>query len=159
MTEQQANIWLPQESIASVVQILRRLLGNSFVLYVMIKQFHWNIRGTHFFEYHEKFDEMAGDLLPVIDDTAEKIRSLWVTSPGTMQEFLADASIDEVATSDIEADMMLNKLLNVYEQLIQEIRKDIATCEQVGDAGNADFLTGLIQDLEKTARMLRATVA
>lgn len=159
MADRQAQIGLSDETIAQVTQILRRLLANEFVLSVKIKQFHWNVRWPHFGEYHQRFDDMAAELQPIIDDTAERIRALGVDSPGTMKEFITEATLEEFPTADTAADKMIGTLLADYETIIQELRADISTCEQHGDAGNADFLTAIMEAHEKTAWMLRATVS
>gem|GEM_PF-2515169 len=76
-----------------------------------------------------------------------------------MKEFLDDASIKEYPTQDTDATTMLTLLLADYETLIQESRKDITRCVDVQDDGNADFITATMQQYEKTAWMLRATVS
>lgn len=154
-----ANIWLSTEGITTVTTILRRLLANTVVLQIKLKQFHWNVRWPHFTELHALFDTMQSDLSPVIDDTAERIRALWVDAPGTMKEFLDDATLTEYPTQDTNATTMLTLLLADYEKLIQESRKDITTCVESWDDGNADFLTAIMEQYEKTAWMLRATVS
>ena len=159
MTDIQPKTGLTQDTVQTVNQVLRRNLANFHVVYMRVKQFHWNVRGPHFSDYHGRFDEMAAEILPVIDDTAEKIRALGLDSPGSMQEFINLATLKETPSQDISAKDMITALLADYEQMIQEVRKDITTCEEAGDAGNADFLTGLIQQFEKTAWMLRATIS
>jgi starvation-inducible DNA-binding protein len=76
-----------------------------------------------------------------------------------MKEFLADATLEEYPTQDTDATNMLKLLLTDHETIIQELRKDIMTCAESGDDGNADFLTATIQYHEKTAWMLRATIS
>lgn len=159
MTDKQANIWLPATTITTVNTLLRRLLWNEVVLQIKLKQFHWNVRWPHFTELHALFDTMQGELSPIIDDTAERIRSLGIDAPGTMKEFLADATLKEYPTQDTDATTMLTLLLTDYEQIIQEIRQDITTCVDAGDDGNADFLTAIMEQHEKTAWMLRATIS
>ena len=52
---------------------------------------------------------------------------------------------------------MLKSLLDDHETIIQILRKDIATTnDKLYDAGTADFLTGLLEQHEKMAWMIRA---
>ena len=51
---------------------------------------------------------------------------------------------------------MLENLLNDHETIIRQLRKDLETCEQLGDAGTTDFLTGIMEEHEKMAWMLRS---
>lgn len=83
---------------------------------------------------------MQGELDPVIDDSAERIRALGIDSPGTMKEFLDTATLTEYPTQPVDALEMMKLLLADYEVVIQELRNDIDTCMEIGDEGNADFL-------------------
>ena len=47
-----------------------------------------------------------------------------------MKEFLVDATLEEYPTQGTNATTMLKFLLSDYEQLIQELRKDITTCAE-----------------------------
>ncbi|MCS7070919.1 MAG: ferritin-like domain-containing protein, partial [Anaerolinea sp.] len=51
---------------------------------------------------------------------------------------------------------MVRDLLHDHEAIIRQLRQDIETANKLGDAGTADFLTGLLEDHEKMAWMLRA---
>jgi starvation-inducible DNA-binding protein len=52
---------------------------------------------------------------------------------------------------------MLLELLSLHEEMIVQLRTDGESClERYGDAGTADFLTGLMEKHEKTAWMLRS---
>jgi starvation-inducible DNA-binding protein len=52
---------------------------------------------------------------------------------------------------------MLKDLLGDHEALIRDLRKDCDDAQnKYGDAGTADFLTGLMEEHEKMAWMLRS---
>ena len=52
---------------------------------------------------------------------------------------------------------MFAELLSLHEEMIVQLRTDSEACsERYQDAGTADFLTGLMQEHEKLAWMLRA---
>jgi starvation-inducible DNA-binding protein len=78
MTTIQATLGLSQETITSVHEILHKTLANQSLYQIKLKQFHWNVKGAHFSEYHELFDDMYTSLTEVIDDTAERIRALGI---------------------------------------------------------------------------------
>lgn len=159
MADITATIGLSPSTISTVEQLLRRGLANTIVLQSKLKQFHRNVRGPHFTELHTLFGKLAEELDPIIDDTAERIRALGKEAPGTMKTFLEEATLLEHTATDTDATHMLTILLSDYEHQIQETRTDIRTCADAGDDGNADFLTGLLEQYEKTAWMLRATLS
>ena len=51
---------------------------------------------------------------------------------------------------------MIKELLKDHETIIIQLRKDVDDCsEKYGDAGTADFITGLMEQHETTAWILR----
>jgi len=94
-----------------------------------------------------------------IDEVAERIRALGLYSPGSMKEFLADARLQEDSGSQIGATDMIRNLLADHESVIRSLRTDLQKAAEHGDAGNSDFLTGLLENHEKAAWMLRSMLA
>jgi len=77
---------------------------------------------------------------------------------GTLEEFLELARLEEAPTeAPLPANKMLATLLADHEKVIRQLREDIKACEETyDDQGTMDFLTGLMEDHEKMAWMLRA---
>jgi starvation-inducible DNA-binding protein len=50
---------------------------------------------------------------------------------------------------------MISNLVADHETVIRNLRDDIDKCEQFHDMGTQDFLTGLMEQHEKSAWMLR----
>ena len=159
MTSLQAKVWLSQETIAIVHKILWKTLANESLYQIKLKQFHWNVKWPHFSEYHELFEEMYTSLTEVIDDTAERIRALWIDCIWTMHSFINHSTLTENTELSIDATSMLMVLLQDEEHLIQELRKDIQICDELWDDGNTDFLIAIMQRHEKSAWMLRSTLS
>lgn len=159
MSDKETNIGLPQKTITEVTWILRKTLWNTTIIYTALKQFHRNIRWIHFTTYHSFSETMSSALLPIIDDTAERIRSLWKDAPWTMSEFMQDATLDEIKNTSRTTEEMIIILYDLYETMIRELRNDIKICAEWWDDGTTDFLTWIMEQFEKTARMLRATIS
>lgn len=153
-----ANIGLTKEQREGVVGLLKITLADQYVLYTKTRNFHWNVTGPQFHDLHKFFESQYEQIDGAIDDTAERIRALGALSPGSLKEMLALARLREAGGKAIPAKQMLAELIADHEAVIQHLRKDIDTTqEKFGDAGTADYFTGLIQDHEKMAWMLRAT--
>lgn len=153
------SLWLPEETIHTVHSLLTVTLANLSVYQIKLKQFHWNVKGENFSQYHQMFEEMYTSLTEIIDDTAERIRALWILSIGTMHEFLNKTTLEENSTLDIDAKKMLTLLLEDEYHLIQLTRWYITQCADLWDDWNADFLTAILQHHEKNARMIRSTLS
>jgi starvation-inducible DNA-binding protein len=73
-----------------------------------------------------------------------------------LQEFLGLTRLKEQAGKNPNASGMLAALLADHESVIRSLRKDLETADRLGDAGTNDFLTGLMEQHEKMAWMLRS---
>ncbi len=151
------NIGLDSKSREGVVDILNTLLSDEYVLYTKTRNFHWNVVGMQFNDLHKFFDAQYAALNEVVDQVAERARSLGGKSLGSLKEFLANTRLKESVGQSLEAEDMLSILLSDHESVIQSLRKDVDTCaDKYQDQGTTDFLTGLMEEHEKMAWMLRS---
>ncbi len=87
---------------------------------------------------------------------AERVRALGERALGGLSEFLASSSIQDAPKKNLKSQEMLQELLSDHEILIQDLRKYLKVCESEGDMGSNDFLTGVMEEHEKMAWMLRS---
>ena len=151
------KIGLKDASRTAVVDILNATLSDEVVLYIKTRNYHWNVVGSDFGELHKLFEGQYEQIEDFMDDTAERARALGGHALGTLAEYLKTARLKETPGRHPKAQAMVTDLLGDHEALVQSLRKDLQACQDKhGDAGTADFLTGLIQAHEKTAWMLRS---
>ena len=151
------NIGIAQKNLDKVSAILNTVLSDIFVLYVKTRNYHWNVTGSHFSELHKFFESQYEALDESMDETAERVRALGVRAHGSMAEFLRGTNLKEKPGAALDAKAMLGDLLNDHEAVIRNLRPAIDDCgTKYGDTGTADFLTGLIEQHEKMAWMLRS---
>lgn len=125
-------------------------------LYIKTRKFHWNVCGDSFMELHKLFQSQYTELEENIDLIAERINKLGGKTIGTMKEFTEETRLKEYPNKYPNQKDMMKELLADNESVIVNLRKDIETCtEKNKDAGTADFLTGLMEDHETTAWILR----
>lgn len=75
---------------------------------------------------------------------------------GSLSEFLQQTSLKEGGVES-EGPRLLENLLQDHETVIREIRELVPIFDdKLGDAGNADFLTGIMEKHEKWAWFLRS---
>jgi starvation-inducible DNA-binding protein len=152
-----ANIGLSDPQRAGVAKIVNILLADEFVLYAKTRRFHWNVVGPSFSELHKFFEAQYEALDAIIDEVAERVRALDAVAVGSLKEFVGLTRIDERAGDNPDQKGMLAALLGDHEAVIRNLRKDVDRAgEEFGDDGTADFLTGLMEQHEKMAWMLRA---
>jgi starvation-inducible DNA-binding protein len=153
------NIDLTEKSRRSAVTILNRLLADEVVLSARTRNCHWNVTGPRFHELHKLFGAQYEALDETMDDVAERARALGGHAAGTLMEFLKLARLKEQPGKYPNASQMTAELLAGHEAVIRQLRGDLDKCaNKFGDAGTTDFLTGVMEQHEKTAWMLRAVL-
>ena len=132
------------------------ILSDEMTLYIKTRKFHWNVAGESFMELHKLFESQYSELEVIIDEVAERIGKLGGKTIGTMHEFTLLSRIVEYPNKYPVKKAMISELLSDHETLIAELRKDIDVCaDECHDAGSADLLTGILQQHETIAWVLR----
>lgn len=150
------NIEISDKNRQAVADILNTLLSDEYVLYTQTRNAHWNITGSNFSELHKFFESQYEILDNIIDDVAERVRSIGHYSLGSLKDFLDMTRIDENKELSKEKDA-LQSLLAGHETIIQALRKEIPlVTDKFQDLGTGDFITGIMEQHEKMAWMLRA---
>ncbi len=151
------NIGLSEEQRVGVVKILNAVLSDEYSLYTKTRNYHWNVTGPQFNDLHKLFEEQYTELNEIVDDVAERARSIDGWAFGTMNEFSQHTRLKEHPGQYPKAREMIANLLGDHEAIIRQLRSDLETCaDKYHDMGTNDFLTGLMEKHEKTAWMLRA---
>jgi len=150
------NIDLSDKQRESIIAILNNVLSDEYVLYTKTRNYHWNVTGPQFNDLHKFFEEQYTELTVVVDDVAERARSLGGWAFGTLTEFSQHARLEEHPGRYPSARDMIAKLLADHETVVRQLRMDLETAEKHHDMGTNDFLTGLMEKHEKMAWMLRA---
>ena len=154
------DIGIPEDHRASVVAILNTLLSDEYVLYTKTRNYHWNVVGPQFNDLHKFFEAQYEELDDIVDEVAERARSLGGHAFGSLAEFARHARLKEHPGPTPDAQGMLANLRADHEAIIRPLRTDLEAClETHRDAGTSDFLTGLMERHEKMAWMLRAFLA
>jgi starvation-inducible DNA-binding protein len=155
------QLGLDQEPRTQVCELLQRVLADEITLYTKTRNYHWNVMGPRFHTLHVFLEEQYQALQEKSDEVAERIRSLGEYAAGSMSEFIELTRLQEQPPAEHPtATQMIARLTDGHEAIIRTLREDIGKCDdEYGDTGTADFLTGLMEDHEKMAWMLRAHLA
>jgi starvation-inducible DNA-binding protein len=153
------NIGLTEAQRSGVIDLLNRDLADVYLLIVKTRKYHWDVVGPQFRSLHELWQEQYEMLSTHIDEIAERIRALGGYPLGTAEGFLKHASIKEHPNDLPSATEMVSRLAFNYEQIIRNLRGHIDQCsDEYKDEGTADFLTGLMEEYEEAAWMLRSFI-
>ncbi|MFT5643907.1 MAG: starvation-inducible DNA-binding protein [Janthinobacterium sp.] len=149
------DIGLSESERSQIAEGLSGLLADSYTLYLMTHNFHWNVKGPMFNSLHQMFMGQYTEQWTALDMIAERIRALGFPAPGTYQEFTKLATIKEVEGVP-KAMEMVAYLVEAQEATARTARKIFSVVDAANDQPTADLLTQRLDIHEKTAWMLRS---
>ncbi len=149
------NIGIGASEREKIAKGLATLLADSYTLYLMTHNFHWNVTGPMFNTLHLMFMEQYTEQWTALDVIAERIRALGHPAPGTYREFTRLASIKEVEGVP-KAIEMIRYLVTAQEATARTARELFPIVDAANDQPTADLLTQRLEVHEKTAWMLRS---
>lgn len=134
---------------------LKKLLANSYAFVIKAQQFHWNVEGSNFPQYHEFFGNLYDEVYASIDKTAEYIRTLDVYTPGSMERF--------IELSDIKGQTMIPRAELMFAELAHDnqiILECLHNCYELAGAekqfGIENYLAERIDAHGKHGWMIRS---
>lgn len=149
------DIGISKEDRTKIAEGLSKLLADSYTLYLMTHNFHWNVKGPMFNTLHLMFMAQYTEQWNALDLIAERIRALDFPAPGTYAQFVKLASIKEVDGVP-KATEMIKLLVAAQEATARTARSLFPVVEQASDQPTMDLLTQRLEVHEKTAWMLRS---
>ncbi len=148
------NIGIDEQDRKQVADSLQQLLADEFLLYTKTRNYHWNIESFNFMELHRLYEEQYDVLAVMIDEIAERIRTLGFISKGRMADFLEITRLEE-QDYVTKAKEQLPNLINDHEAVIRTLRQCITDFdEKYHDVGSSDFVAELMEQHEKMRWML-----
>jgi len=131
--------------------------ATTFSFYLKAHNFHWNVEGPDFLEYHDLFGKIYEEVYGSIDDFAEKIRALGTYVPASLSRFSMLTAIED-ETSILPKEQMVAMLLEDNEKLIKLLKLVFQQSEAAQEYGFSDFIAGRIDAHSKHRWMLRASL-
>ena len=149
------DIGISAKDRAAIAGGLSRFLADSYTLYLMTHNYHWNVTGPMFNTLHLMFMGQYTEQWNALDMIAERIRALGHPAPGTYRELVKLASIKESEGVPKATDMIRN-LVAAQEATARTARSLFPVVERANDQPTMDLLTQRLEIHEKTAWMLRS---
>lgn len=150
-------IGISEENRKAVSDQLVKLLADEFVLYTKTRNAHWNVVGPDFHSMHLFFESQYEQLDEAMDSVAERIRTIGHYAPATLTSFLQLTHLTEKTHDKNDSLSFIKELVEDHESIIEFIRGNIDPfASKYHDYGTSDFITGLMEEHEKMAWMLRS---
>jgi starvation-inducible DNA-binding protein len=141
-----------------LIQQLKVILGTNFALYLKSHNYHWNIEGANFPQYHDFLNNFYNQVFAQTDPIAENIRYLDAYVPGSMERFLELSDIKEAVDAIPSPAMMMTELKEDNDRFIFHLRAGIVAADQAGEPAVSNFLQDILSAHQKKAWMLRSII-
>jgi len=140
---------LNPEGVAEITTALRRLLADTFALYLKTKSFHWHMTGQHFRDYHLLFDEHAEQIFAMTDDIAERARKIGGTTLRSISDISRHQRLEDNNDENVTPKVMLAELNADNQALTGYFRSAHETCEKYNDVATASLIEVWIDQTER----------
>jgi starvation-inducible DNA-binding protein len=149
---------LPEDARIKIADALNARLADGLDLHSQIKVAHWNIKGPQFAALHPLFETFAEGLALHNDAIAERAVTLGARAFGTIRHVAKTSKLPDYpqeTTRDLEHVKLLADRFDTYLTGVRDAR---TIAEKQGDADTVDLLTSIVEEFEKHAWFLRATL-
>ena len=138
-------------------QIAKIAFASEFSFALKAQNFHWNVEGKDFYEYHQLFDVIYTEVYGSIDNFAENIRKIETYTPASLSRFNMLSKVED-ETEILLPGAMMQELLMDNEKMIIILKKVYDASEAAGKHGFSNFLAERMDAHEKHGWFLRASL-
>ena len=134
---------------------MENVLADTYALYLKTQNYHWNITGPNFRDYHLLLQDMYEALALAVDELAEQIRIIGRPVPATF-DFLKSKTCLKDPDCTLPAKGMLTDLLADHQLLLKTIKTALDETDDTDDVGTEDLLIERVRYHTKTIWFLKS---
>ena len=159
MAVPEPKIAMPESDRAAVGRIFNVTLCDLYVIYVKLRNFHWNVENHHFRDLHFLFEDQFNQIIQEIDDTAELVRQYGIVSFGSMKEFTSNCRLFEQPGALLDSQDMIRQITDDHEAMIRYMKVDAdILLDKYHDIAGQNFMVDLITKHMKFAWFMRSCI-
>jgi len=146
-----------ESSMDELVQALKIVLANEYAFSLKAQNFHWNVEGPNFPQYHALFSTIYEEVYGSVDTIAERVRTLGAYAPASFTRFGQLAEIEdqvEIPTASAMIQMLVDDSSVVLDSLV----RCYELAEAVGNHGLANLMADRQDAHDKHLWMLTSTL-
>lgn len=139
----------------TLIEMMRKVLADTFAMYLKAHNYHWNVEGSNFTQYHDFFGNLYQELHGAVDPIAEEIRALDAYVPGSLSRFLELTEIEDELSIPNGVEMA-RRLMVDNQKVIMTLDMAFKLADEFDQQGLADFIAGRLDTHKKHGWMLRS---
>ena len=137
-------------------QAAKVAFATEYSFYLKAHNFHWNVEGSDFKQYHDLFGVIYEEVYGSIDTFAEQIRALGTYVPASYTRFSMLTQIDD-ETQILPRQAMVEALIVDNEKTVKILKLVFQQSEANQEYGFSDFIASRMDAHRKHGWMLRAS--
>jgi starvation-inducible DNA-binding protein len=142
----------------SLIEAMKKYLATNFSFYLKIHQFHWNVEGPNFPQYHDFLGDLYNEVWAASDDIAEHIRAINAYAPGSYKDFKQMTMIEDQTELKVDSAQMMSILYSDNQTVMEAIKIAYKAAEFNNEIGLANYLQDRMDIHKKHGWMLRSTL-
>lgn len=148
----------------TVADALQQLLSDTYALYLVTHNYHWNVEGPKFVSLHTLFEQHYTELFAAIDEIAERIRALdeyaMPAQYGDVLETVGKLTggVLKTANKDEAANQMIANLIKLHEKVVKSAQDAKELADDEDDEESEDIAIARVQVHQKALWMLRSII-
>jgi starvation-inducible DNA-binding protein len=119
---------------------LNQLLADSMTLRDLYKKAHWQVAGPTFYQLHLLFDKHFEEQVEIVDTIAERIQLLGGLAIAMAADVAETTRIERPPRGREEVPVVISRLLDAHEVVIEQCREIADRSSKVGDHGTNDMV-------------------
>jgi starvation-inducible DNA-binding protein len=148
--------YLTEEVRQHSISALNQTLVDLTAVTMQLKDAHWNVKGLHFYQFHQLFEDLIDILEPHLDTVAERASALGGQALATPQDVVQQSSIPPLSHQSTDGQSLITELTHHVAILDANLYRHIQTADDVADLDTADLLNEVSRDVSKALWFLEA---
>lgn len=141
----------------TLIEIMRKALADAYAFQLKVNNYHWNVTGPNFPQYHEFLGKLYQEVFASTDNIAEQIRALGAYAPGSFTRFIELTDIEDEVNIPTSNEM-ISRLVADNDKYLETLNMAFKLANQFDKQGLVNFLADRIDVHNKHAWMLRSII-
>ena len=141
-------------------QLTRKAFASEYGFLLMAACYHWNVKGPHFYEYHDLFGKIYNEVDQKIDVFAEQLRGIQSYAPASFSELekLSGVVLAPYSKPELTSEQMIHSLYLANGAISTDLLNAYVEAEKTQEFGLSNFLSERMEQHRKHGWMLYATM-
>lgn len=144
--------------MSKVIKELNQIQADSYMMFLKLHNFHWNVKGAEFFAIHEYTESAYNEMAEIFDEMAERALQLGGKALILNADLVKISKIKEEKSSSFNAKAVLNALQKDYRYFLKAFGNLSKEGNRAEDAGTIAIADENVAKLEKRLWMLQSTL-